>query len=139
MAIGPLPQPDPVTQPYWDSLKAHAMQVQRCAECGKWVFYPRALCPHCGGARLEWRPVSGRATLYSFTIVHRAPSPELQAEAPYVVALVDLEEGVRLMARLTGIDPDPANLRIGLSLRLHYDDATAEVTLPVFRPSGTRG
>ena len=133
MATGPLPQPDPITQPYWDSLIAHAMQLQRCVDCAKWVFYPRAVCPHCFGPRLDWRQVSGRAALHSFTIVHRAPTPELQAEAPYVVALVELEEGVRLMVRLTDVAPDPTALRIGTPLQLDYGDVTPDMTLPVFR------
>jgi len=133
MATGPLPEPDPVTQPYWDSLRAHAMQLQRCGECGRWVFYPRAICPHCGDASLEWRTVSGRATLYSFTVVHRASTPELQAEAPYVVALVDLEEGVRLMGRIRDVEPGADTPRIGEPLVLDYDDVAPEVTLPTFR------
>ena len=67
-------------------------------------FYPRPVCPRCFGVHLEWRPASGRGALYSFTIVHRAPGPELQGAVPYVVALVDLEEGVRLMATLQDVD-----------------------------------
>jgi uncharacterized OB-fold protein len=73
--------------------------------------------------------------LHSFTIVHRAPAPELQGAVPYVVALVDLEEGVRLMATLQDVDPDPEALRIGMPLELVYDDVSAEVTLPRFRPA----
>ena len=133
MATGPLPQHDPVTRRYWESLKARAMQLQRCSECGRSVFFPRAICPHCGGASLEWRLVSGRATLYSFTVVHRAPTPELQGEAPYVVALVDLEEGVRLMARIRDVEPGADTPRIGEPLVLDYDDVAHEVTLPTFR------
>lgn len=132
-AHGPMPQPDPVTQPYWESVRAHAMQLQRCMDCGKWVFYPRAACPHCGRVALEWRPVSGRGMVYSFTIVHRAPSPELQASTPYLVALVELEEGVRLMGRLVGVPADPGQVRIGDAVALEYEDVTAEVTLPRFR------
>jgi uncharacterized protein len=135
MATGPLPQPDPVTRPYWESVKAHAMRIQRCGDCARYVFYPRALCPICGGASLEWHPVCGRGALYSFTVVHRAPTPELQVEAPYVVALADLEEGVRLMARLTGFDADPEHIQIGTPLALDYDDVDAGVTLPRFRPA----
>lgn len=134
MATGPLPAADPVTKPYWESLKAHAMRVQWCGECGRWVFYPRAVCPHCGGVSLEWRAVSGRGTLYSFTVVHRAPTAELQAEAPYVVGLIDLEEGVRMMGRLGGVGLD--EVRIGMVVRVEYHDVTSEVTLPTFRLVG---
>lgn len=133
--LPPLPQPDPVTRPFWDSLRAQEMQVQRCTACRRFVFYPRAVCPYCFGAALEWTPVSGRGTVHAVTVVHRAPSPELQPETPYVVALVDLEEGVRLMARLTGVPADPAQTPIGLSVEVVYDHVTPEVTLPRFRPA----
>jgi uncharacterized OB-fold protein len=130
----PLPIPDPVTRPYWESLRAHAMEIQRCAACGRYVFYPRAVCPHCFGGPLVWRRVSGRGTVYAFTVVHRAPAPEFQADAPYVVALVDLEEGVRLMATLVGVAADPVRIAIGTPVEVVYDDVTPEVTLPRFRP-----
>ena len=134
MATGPLPVADPVTRPYWESLKAHAMRLQRCESCARWVFYPRAVCPHCGGVSLEWRDVSGRGTLYSYTVVHRAPSAELQAETPYLVGLVDLEEDVRLMGRLDGVGQE--GVRIGMAVRVGYHDVTEEITLPRFVPGG---
>jgi uncharacterized OB-fold protein len=91
---------------------------------------------------VEWRPASGRGTLHSFTVVHRAPPPPEGAvdgawagTVPYVVALVDLDEGVRLMANLVGVTPDPATLTIGAPLTLEYADVTAAVTLPRFRPA----
>jgi uncharacterized OB-fold protein len=149
----PLPQPDPATQPYWDSLRAHAMRLPWCLTCDRAFFYPRPHCPRCLGAVLEWRPVGGRGTLYSFTVVHRAPPPQPAAPGtagtatgpwagavPYVVALVDLEEGVRLMANLVGVAPDAATLRIGAPLELEYADVSPEVTLPRFRPAlGAQG
>ena len=135
MAPLPLPQPDPVTRPYWESLRSHALALQWCAACQAPVFYPRPVCPRCLGSHLEWRPASGRGVLHSFTIVHRAPAPELQGAVPYAVALVDLEEGVRLMATLQDVDPAPEALRIGMPLELVYDDVSAEVTLPRFRPA----
>jgi uncharacterized OB-fold protein len=130
----PLPQPDPVTKPFWDSVKAHAMRLQRCGACGTYVFYPRALCPSCFSAALEWTPVSGRGVIHAFTVVHRHPSPVFQPEVPYVVALVDLEEGARMMTRLVGLPPDPARIRIGMPVEVVYDDVTPEVTLPAFGP-----
>ncbi|HEV2122756.1 MAG TPA: Zn-ribbon domain-containing OB-fold protein [Chloroflexota bacterium] len=131
-----LPQPDPVTQPYWDSLRRHALQLQRCNACGRFVFYPRAACPACLNGTLEWVPASGRGTLYTYTIVHRAPSPEFQAQTPYIVALVDLEEGVRLLTTLVNVPPDPDQVNIGMPLEIVYDDLNLEITLPRFRPIG---
>ena len=132
----PLPQADPVTAPFWASVRAHAMQIQRCRACGQHIFYPRGLCPHCFASDLEWVRVSGQGTLYAFTIVHRHPNPAFQAGVPYVVALVELAEGVRLLGNLTGIAPDPAVVKVGLLVEIAYDDVTTDISLPVFRPRG---
>jgi uncharacterized protein len=130
----PLPQPDPLTKPYWDSLKAHAMRLQRCGSCGRFVFFPRALCPFCFSDALTWTPVSGRGVVHAFTVPHRHPSPAFQPDLPYVVALVELEEGPRLMTNLIGVPPDPAQIAVGMPVEVVYDDVTPEVTLPKFRP-----
>ncbi|MBI3972022.1 MAG: OB-fold domain-containing protein, partial [Chloroflexi bacterium] len=122
------------TQPFWDSVRAHAMAIQWCAACERYVFYPRALCPYCLGSALAWRPISGRGTLYAFTIVHRALAPEFQPDVPYVVALVELDEGIRLMTTIADVPPDPAHVRMGMPVEVAYDDITAEVTLPRFQP-----
>jgi uncharacterized OB-fold protein len=131
----PLPQPDPVTKPFWDSVKAHAMRIQRCGDCGLWVFFPRALCPACLGDSLVWTPVSGRGTVHAFTIPHRHPSAAFQPDLPYVVALVDLEEGARMLTNRVGVAPDSESVRIGTPVEVVYDDVTPEVTLPKFRPT----
>ena len=108
----PLPEPDPVSLPYWDSLKAHALELQRCGGCGKFIFYPRGICPHCFSGELGWEKVAGRGTIHSYTIIHRHWQPGFAAEAPYVVALVELDEGVRLVANLVDVAPDPAADRL---------------------------
>jgi uncharacterized OB-fold protein len=132
----PLPQPDPITKPYWDSLKSHAMRLQRCGSCGRFVFFPRALCPFCFSDALTWTPVSGRGVVHAFTVPHRHPSPAFQPDLPYVVALVELEEGPRLMTNLIDVPPDPARIAVGMPVEVVYDDVTPEVTLPKFRPVG---
>jgi hypothetical protein len=134
--VKPLPQADPITQPFWESVKAHAMRVQRCNACGRFVFFPRALCPNCFSDRLEWTPVSGRGVVHAFTIPHRHPSPAFQRDLPYVVAIVELEEGVRLMTNLVGVPPDPTKIAVGMPVEAVYDDVTDEVTLPKFRLAG---
>jgi uncharacterized OB-fold protein len=131
----PLPVPDPLTKTYWDSLKAHAMQLQKCGECGKFVFYPRAVCPHCGSRNLAWTPVSGRGKVYGFTISHQKNMPAFGADAPYAIALIELEEGVRMMTNLVGVEPDPAQIKVGMDVVVQYDDVTDAITLPKFRPA----
>lgn len=134
--IKPLPQADPVSLPYWDSLRAGALELQRCEGCGKFIFYPRGICPHCFATDLRWEPVSVRGTIHSYTIIHRHWQPGFAAEAPYVVVLVDLEEGVRLVSNLVGVEPVPERITIGAPVELVYDAVTAEVTLPKFRLAG---
>jgi uncharacterized OB-fold protein len=130
----PLPVADPVTRPFWESVRAHAMRLQRCRGCGRFVFYPRAVCPFCLSGELAWTPVSGRGTVHAFTIPHRHPHPAFAARAPYVVALIELEEGARMLSTLVGVEPTPAAVRVGLPVEVVYDDVTAEITLPRFRP-----
>jgi uncharacterized protein len=131
--LKPLPEADPVSAPYWDSLKAHDLRLQQCGKCGRFVFYPRGLCPHCHAEQLTWQPVSGKGSIHSFTIVYRHWNPGFAADAPYVVALVELEEGVRLVSNLIDVEADPARISIGAPVELVYDDVTPEVTLPKFR------
>ncbi len=131
----PLPVPDPLTKPYWDSVKAHAMQMQKCAGCGKFVFYPRAVCPHCGSRDLRWTPVSGRGKVYGFTISQQKGMPNFGSEVPYTIAVVELEEGVRMMTNLIGIEPDPEKIKVGMDVVIHYDDVTEAITLPKFKPA----
>lgn len=130
----PLPTPDPVTKPFWDSLKAHAIQLQRCGDCGRFVSYPRPLCPTCLSDALTWTPISGRGVVHAFAIPHRHPNPAFAAVAPYVVALIELEEGARLLSNLVEVEPTPESVRVGMPVEIVYDDVTEEITLPKFRP-----
>jgi len=130
----PLPTPDPVTAPFWESVKAHAMQIQRCASCGRFIFYPRAICPNCMSDDLVWTPVSGRGVVHAFTIPHRHPNPAFGTDVPYVVALIELEEGARMLANLVDVAPTPETLQVGMPVEVAYDDVTDTVTLPRFRP-----
>ena len=130
----PLPQPTPETKPFWDSCKRHAMELPRCKDCGRFHYYPRALCPHCWSPNLEWVPASGKGTVYSYVINHR-PAPGFQDEAPYVIAVVALDEGVRMMTNLVGVDPDPANITVNMPVQVDYDDVSEQITLPKYRPA----
>src|SRR5436309_2895281 len=102
---GPLPVPTPETAPYFDGLKSHKLMIQRCKDCERAYFYPRPHCPHCFSFRTEWFQAKGVGTLYSFVINHRPP-PYMGSE-PYVIAVVELNEGPRMMTNLVGIEPDP--------------------------------
>jgi len=133
---GYLPQPTPETQPYFDALKNHALMIQRCNACARAYFYPRPFCPDCFSFDTEWFLASGRGTLYSFVINHRPP-PGFGAE-PYVIAVVELEEGPRMMTNLVGVEPDPDEIRCDMPVEIVYDDVTDDITLPKFRPMDTK-
>jgi uncharacterized OB-fold protein len=122
------PVPDAVTQPFWEGVAEGVLRLQRCRACGRHVFYPRAVCPSCMACDLEWVEASGSGEVHSFTVVHRAP-PDHRDEVPYVVALVDLDEGVRMMTRL--VDVAPAAVSVGMPVEVAM---RGEPRLPYFRP-----
>jgi uncharacterized protein len=122
------PVPDAVTRPFWEGIAGGVLRVQRCRACGRHVFYPRAVCPHCTSGELGWVEAGGAGRVHSFTVVHRAP-PEYRDDVPYVVALVDLEEGVRLMTRL--VDVEPAAVSVDMPVEVAIQ---GEPRLPYFRP-----
>lgn len=127
----PYPEPDGETRPFWDSIAEGRLRLQRCSACGRHVFYPRSVCPHCMSAQLDWIDASGRASVYSFTVVHRAP-PGFADEAPYVVALVELAEGPRMLTRLLDVDPGDAAVGMAVELAIGGDPP-----LPYFKRSET--
>ena len=102
--------------------------LPRCADCGKFHFYPRPACPHCQGARLTWAEASGRGEVYSHSTVHRAPSAAFKDDVPYVVAIVKTDEGPHLLSRVVGVAPEA--VKIGMRLKLKPGAA-----LPVFEPA----
>jgi len=134
MAQIPLPRPYQDTAPYWEAAKARRFVLQRCKDCGQHQFYPRGVCSHCLSSALEWVDASGKATVYSFTVNHRAPHPGFQGKTPFVLAIVDLAEGPRMMTNI--VDCDPESVTIGMAVEVCFDDVTDEVTLPKFRPAG---
>ncbi|HVX29096.1 MAG TPA: Zn-ribbon domain-containing OB-fold protein [Nitrolancea sp.] len=131
----PLPQADPVTAPFWESVKAHAMKIQRCNDTGKFFFYPRGMSPFTLSDNISWEPVSGKGTVHAFSIVHNNRAPGFADEIPYVVAMIELEEGPRMMSNLIDVEPDPEHVKIGMPVEIVYDDVTDEITLPKFRPA----
>ncbi|OZI17153.1 Zn-ribbon domain-containing OB-fold protein [Bordetella genomosp. 7] len=96
---------------FHDRLAQGRFLIQHCAACSRHVFYPRMLCPHCGGSQLDWVAPSGRGTIYSTTVIRRRP----EQGGDYHVALVDLEEGVRMMSRVEGVAP--AAVKIGMQVQ----------------------
>jgi uncharacterized OB-fold protein len=132
----PLPTPSPETQRFWDGLRQHEIWLPFCRSCGRFYWYPRDFCRHCFSWDTEWRRASGRGKLYSFAIQYRAWHPGWSNDVPYITALVDLDEGVRLFSNLVGVEPDPAKVRCDMPVEAVFDDVTADCTLLKFRPAG---
>ncbi len=131
---GPLPVPTPETRPFWDAARRHELVLPFCRPCGAFFYYPRGACPGCLSADLAWRPVSGRGTLQTFTVVHRGQKG-FPLGTPYVIAVVELAEGPRMMTNLVCVDADPARIRIGMPVEVVFHDVTADIALPHFRPA----
>lgn len=130
----PLPVPSPVTEPFWRAACRHELVLQRCHACGRYVYYPRALCPHCLSDDLRWTPVSGRGSVYSFTVARRPTASVFADWVPYVIAVIELEEGPRMTTNVVGCAPE--DVRIGMAVEVVFEDVTDEVTLVKFRPAG---
>ena len=96
----PLPKPTPETQHFWDACAQGELRYQQCSSCGTVQLIPRALCEHCHSRELAWKASSRQGKLLSFTVVHRAPVPAFKADVPYVIAIVDMAEGFRLMVNV---------------------------------------
>jgi len=128
----PLPRIDEESRGYWEALARHQLYFQRCRDCGTKRFYPRALCPACLSSATEWVRASGRGAVYSFTVTYQNQAPGFREELPYVLAIVELDEGVRMMSNVVGCAPDA--VRVGMAVEVVFEDVTAEITLAKFRP-----
>jgi len=126
----PLPVPNADTAPFWEGAARGELRLQRCAACGHTQFPPRAICIQCHASAPGWRVASGRGRLVSHTRVHRPPSPAFKTGLPYVVALVALEEGPRIMVNLRGMAADEP--RLGSALRIRFDPPAGphDIALP---------
>jgi uncharacterized protein len=126
----PMPTPTRDSQPYWDGLREGRLMLQHCASCGKVRHYPRPVCPHCFSMESEWREASRGGKIHSWTICHHPFNFFFKQMTPYVVALVDMDAGVRVNAPLRGIAE--SDLRIGAPVRLAFEPVSKEITLPYF-------
>ena len=128
----PLPAVTEDGAPYWEAAKEGRLVAQRCNACGHLRFPPSILCPRCLADDTQWVTLSGRGTIYSFIIVHRPQHPAFFADAPYNVAIVELEEGIRMHTNV--VDCPNEDLRIGMPVEVVFEQIDDEVTLPKFRP-----
>jgi uncharacterized OB-fold protein len=128
-----VPQPDALTRPYWDGVARRELRLQTCLACAHAWHPPLPICPRCHSERIEWRPVAGGGTVYSFTVAHHAVHPAVVGKVPYLVALVTLDEGPRVVSGLPGVPF--ADVRIGMRVRLRFEEIAPGVVLPQFEPA----
>jgi len=131
----PLPNPlhREASLPFWEAAKRHELIMPRCKLCDRLFFYPREVCPVCLRAEIDWRPVSGRGRVHSFTVIHQPANPAFREDAPYVYAMIQLDEGPRMIANVVGCPVEA--VQIDLPVTAVFDDVTPEVTLVKFTPA----
>ena len=122
----------PLTAPYWEATRRRELLLQWCRDCDAAVYYPRAVCPTCLGEDLEWRTASGRGEVYAFTVHHKAQHPAFEDLTPYVVALVDLAEGARVLSNVVGCPP--GEVRVGQPVTVTWEELPDGRALPLFEP-----
>jgi hypothetical protein len=131
----PIPKPNGYinTQPFWDAAKRGKLVLQYCPESGRFQHYPRPVSIYTGKRNLEWREVSGHGKVYAYTVT-RAPMPGFENRVPYVVATVELDEGVRILGNILNCPPE--NVKIGMEVKLCWEKLSDEIMYPAFEPAG---
>ena len=131
----PLPNPynREATSPFWEGAKQHVLKLPRCTKCGQVFFYPREACPACLSTGFDWFQASGKGRLYSYTVIHQPANPAFGAEAPYIFAMVQLDEGPRMVSNLVGCAIEEA--KVDMPVVAVYEDITPDWTLVKFKPA----
>jgi uncharacterized OB-fold protein len=127
----PLPRMRGPAAEFYKFCKAHELRFQRCTDCGTWRHIPRDMCAKCGSFNFEWARSSGKGAVFSWTVVSQPMLPQFAPLVPYAPAVVELEEGVRMVSWVTDVKPD--DLALGMPVEVVFDDVTLEATLPKFR------
>jgi uncharacterized protein len=124
------PPVTPTSEPFWEATRQRLFLLQWCTACHHAIFFPRDICPNCLGGSLEWRPSPGTGAVYSYTVEHHPQNPNLTA--PYTIALIDLDEDVRMMSNVVGCDPQ--DVRIGMRVSITWEELSDGRNLPQFEP-----
>ncbi|MDE3112625.1 MAG: OB-fold domain-containing protein [Chloroflexota bacterium] len=130
----PLPRPSVESEPFWAAVQKDELRFQRCARDGKLFFPPAARCPRCWSREWSWDRVSGRGTVFSFVTFQRSYHPAFRASLPYVVAIVEIEEGARFTTRLTDVRVE--DVRVGMAVEVSFTPVAGGAKIPLFRPAG---
>ena len=132
----PIPVPQGESDVYWQKAKEHELWLRSCNDCGGAYFYPRDISPCCFSKDTTWVRASGKATLFTYAIVERAPHPGFVPDVPFVTAIVELEEGPKMATNIVIDEPTPEKLQIGMALEVVFEDISDDLALPKFAPAG---
>jgi hypothetical protein len=132
----PLPIPTPWSQPFWDAAREHRLVLRKCSKCGYIDHPPYPYCTNCHADEHEWIEAEGKATLAAYAINQFGVPFPFWADLPYVVALIDLPEGVRMISNIVECEFD--RLQNGMELEAIFDDVSDEISLPKWRPVSNR-
>lgn len=133
-----IPPTSPASEAFWEATRRRELVLPWCLTCEAPIWYPRETCPRCLGSGIEWRSASGRGVVYAVTVEHRPQNPGMRPIAPYAVALVDLDEGVRILSSIVGCAPE--QVRVGTEVSLSWEPLPDGRHLPVFEPvAGSTG
>ncbi len=125
----------PITEelrPFFDGARNHQLVVQKCGRCGRLRFPPASICSECLSHDLHWTAVSGRGTVFSYSVMHRAYHPAFADKVPYALVVIELEEGGKINSNVVGIEPH--RLRCGMAVEVTFEQVGDEVVLPKFKP-----
>ena len=129
----PLPTISGETKPYWDHCRRGQLLVQKCDSCGEYQFYPRGICANCWSNDIQWITSSGKGTVWTFTVTYQNGTTGFAEDVPYVLALVALEEGVRMFTNI--VECDPRSVTIGMPVEVTFVQATNQISVPYFKPA----
>jgi uncharacterized OB-fold protein len=128
----PLPIIDNDTKVFWEACNNERLVIQQCQDCSHYIFYPRIICPYCMSEQIEWKEVSGKGKIYSYTVARRPADSNFSDDVPYVIALVELDEGVRMMTNIINISVE--EVQCDLDVEVIFEKVTEDIRLPKFQP-----
>ena len=126
----PLPVIQPWSKLFWNAARERRLLIQECRNCGKKIFYPKKYCPECRSTDIGWVESSGEGKVYSFSTLYLGVHPKFEEDAPYTIAIIELNEGVRLMSNI--VNCDPKDIQCDMPVKVTFEDVTEEITLPKF-------
>jgi uncharacterized OB-fold protein len=130
-SVRPLPETRNAGAQFWRRAAEGVLVVPKCTGCARTFWHPRPRCPHCASERVEWIDASGRGTVHTFTVVRQSGDPYFKTRVPYVVAMIDLDEGVRIMTNI--VDTPLDSLAVGMRVEVLFEDAGGGIAIPLFR------